>query len=461
MISIILNTDSYKASHYLQYPPGTAYLSAYLEARGGDFTETVFFGLQAFILEYLCQPITQDHILEAKTFFLEHGLPFNEAGWLYILKTYNGYLPLKIEAVPEGLILPTGQVMLQIVNTDPACYWLTTYVETALLRAIWYPSTVATVSYACKKVIAEYLQQTAGHLDGLDFKLHDFGARGASCLEAAHLGGMAHLIHFKGSDTIAGVLAAKKYYQAPMAAYSIPAAEHSVIVSYGKENEVDAYRHILNAFKDVYRYVAIVSDSYDLWHAIEFIWAKQLKTNIIEHGGTLVIRPDSGDPVAVVTGVIDMLMHHFGYSINELGYKVLPPYLRVIQGDGICLQTIEEIVREMQKRKQSIENITFGMGAALLQKVNRDTLRFAMKASAIHKNGQWLDIAKSPKTDLQKTSKAGRLALIKNNQNQFETIKLEDLGHQTNYLKPVFENGQLLYKLSFEDIRAHARRTNT
>src|SRR3990167_4114273 len=220
--NLILNTDSYKASHYLQYPPNTTQVSCYIESRGGKFSKTVFFGLQIFLKKYLSQPITQENIEEAEDFLRTHGLPFNREGWEYILKHHGGYLPLAIEAIPEGTVLPLRNVMLQIVNTDPRCFWLTTYIETALLRAVWYPTTVATLSWHCKAIIQRYLEETADHLDGLPFQLHDFGARGVSSQESAEIGDVAHLVNFRGTDTIAGILAAKQYYSEPMAAYSIP-----------------------------------------------------------------------------------------------------------------------------------------------------------------------------------------------------------------------------------------------
>jgi nicotinamide phosphoribosyltransferase len=189
--NIILNVDSYKTSHFLQYPENTSAVSSYIESRGGQFRETVFFGLQAFLKEYLTVPITERDIDEAKALLPAHGVPFNEAGWRYILDKYDGYLPIQIEALPEGTVVPVKNALVQVVNTDAECAWLTSYVETALLRAIWYPTTVATVSWQCKQVIRGYLEETAETTDGLAFKLHDFGARGASSEETAALGGMA------------------------------------------------------------------------------------------------------------------------------------------------------------------------------------------------------------------------------------------------------------------------------
>ncbi|MCY0964061.1 nicotinate phosphoribosyltransferase [Parathalassolituus penaei] len=457
MLNLILNTDSYKTSHYCQYPTGTQYVSSYIESRGGEFADTLVFGLQAFIRQYLCRPISMDDINEADAILSAHGVPFNRAGWEYILNSHKGFLPIEIQAVAEGTLLPTGNVMVQVINTDPACAWLTSYVETALLRAIWYPTTVATLSYQCKQVIGRYLQKTANNLDGLPFKLHDFGARGASSEETAALGGAAHLINFMGTDTLSGIVAARRYYRANMPGFSIPAAEHSTITSWGKNGESAAYANMLQQFGGAGRLVAVVSDSYDLWNAINRIWGDELKEQVETMGGTLVVRPDSGNPLEVVPQALENLMDKFGYHTNSKGYRVLPDCIRLIQGDGVSLRSIEAILAALEARGISADNLAFGMGGELLQKVNRDTQKFAMKASAICVQGEWRDISKDPITDPGKRSKRGRLALIRSN-GQYQTIREDQLGLQPNLLVPVFRNGELLVQYSFDEIRARAGR---
>lgn len=173
--NILINTDSYKASMFVQYPPETQTVYSYIESRGGRYNETVFFGLQAFIKEYLTEPFTQEDIDEADEVWTAHGEPFNREGWEYILNKYNGFLPVKIRAVPEGTVVPAHNVLCTVENLDPLSFWLTTWLETALLRAVWYPTTVATNSREIKKVIHRYLKET-GDEASLEFKLHDFGA---------------------------------------------------------------------------------------------------------------------------------------------------------------------------------------------------------------------------------------------------------------------------------------------
>lgn len=177
LISAILRTDSYKFSQWVQYPAGTEYVSSYIESRGGE-EESVFFGLQAFMKDYMTTPITMKDVDRAERIVLAHGLPFNRSGWEIVVNEYNGMIPVTIEAVAEGTVMPTHNVQVQVVNTDPRLWWLTSYLETALLRGVWYPSTVATKSRKMKKIIKRALEETSDvPVDAqINFKLHDFGA---------------------------------------------------------------------------------------------------------------------------------------------------------------------------------------------------------------------------------------------------------------------------------------------
>ena len=461
--NIILNTDSYKVSMFKQYPAGTTGVYSYIESRGGRYDRTVFFGLQAFIKEYLLKPITQSDIDVADEILTAHGEPFNRAGWQYILDKHAGFLPVVIRAVPEGTVVPVKNVLATIENTDPECFWLTTWLETALLRAVWYGTTVATQSYTIKQVILDFLERT-GDPNLIDFKLHDFGARGVSSLESAGIGSAAHLVNFMGTDTITGILFAREYYNAGIAGFSIPAAEHSTITSWGRDGEVDAYRNILNNFASPGSIVAIVSDSYDIYNAVENLWGGELRQQVINSGATVVIRPDSGDPVEVNRRLVEMLGKKFGYTTNAKGFKVLNN-VRLIQGDGINELTVRSILGAFMAMGWSADNIAFGMGGALLQAVDRDTQKFAMKASSAEINGKWVDVQKDPITDAGKKSKAGRVTLWTNSGGEFASGVTEPtgwtdkgIGQWTEALVPVYWNGNLHKDYTFDEVRANARK---
>jgi nicotinamide phosphoribosyltransferase len=456
----ILATDSYKLSHWKQYPPGTSNLFSYIEARGGKYPLTVFFGLQAIIMKHLLTPITLDDVLQAKELFELHQMPFNMKGWLKVVNEHHGYIPVRICAVREGMAVPTGNVLVtvELTRPDPELFWLVSYIETFLLR-VWYPTTVATKSFLAKRVIASALDVSANDRSGLPFKLYDFGARGAACSEAAEMGGMGHLVNFKGSDTIEAIAAIREYYPdplIPMSAYSIPAGEHSTYASWGRDREVDAYRNMLEVYGGKGKLLAAVSDSYDIYNAVENIWGGVLRDQVIESGTTVVIRPDSGDPHEVIPRLLYILDDKFGHDLNSKGYKVLK-HMRIIWGDGISDHgVIEGILRAVLREYYSADNVTFGMGGGLLQKVDRDTLSFAMKASAVLIDGEWRDVYKDPVTQPGKKSKRGRLALVFGSVGH-KTIRESELLHPAfNRLEPVYENGKLLRKMTLGAVRDNA-----
>lgn len=462
LISAILRTDSYKFSQWVQYPEGTTHISSYIESRGGE-PESVFFGLQAFMKEYLTGQITMDDIDFAERVITAHGLPFNRAGWEVIVKEYGGFLPVEIQAVPEGTVMETHNVQVQVVNTDPRLWWLTSYLETALLRAVWYPSTVATKSRKMKKIIARYLSETSDVpvMDQLMFKLHDFGARGASSTETAVLGGMSHLVNFMGTDTFESVIGVMAYYNTDeVVGFSIPASEHSTITSWGREHELDAYDNMLNKFGGPGKLVACVSDSFDIYAATRDLWGGVLKDKVLAMGGTLVVRPDSGDPETVPVEIIKILAEKFGTTINSKGYKVLPSSVRVIQGDGINEHSLPRILANLKAAGFSADNIAFGMGGGLLQAWNRDSLKYAMKASAIRvREGGWVGFSKDPVTDHGKRSKEGRLGLVYEcgiGSCGFRTLPEEVANERGNLLRTVFKNGKILVEDTFQAIRERA-----
>jgi nicotinamide phosphoribosyltransferase len=464
--NLLLNTDSYKASHWLQYPPGTDATFFYVESRGGIYDRTVFFGLQAILKEYLAKPITHADVDEARDLFAAHGEPFNEAGWRHIVERHGGLLPIRIRAVPEGTVVPTHNALMTLESTDPKAYWVPSYLETMLLR-IWYPVTVATISWHAKQTIRQFLERTSDDVEvQLPFKLHDFGARGVSSLESAAIGGAAHLVNFLGTDTVSGLRLASAYYHEPLAGHSIPAAEHSTITSWGREREVDAYRNMLTQFAKPGSIVAVVSDSYDIFHAIREHWGKTLRDEVIRSGATVVVRPDSGDPVAVVHQCLELLDEAFGHSVNGKGYKVLN-HVRVIQGDGINPTSIRAILERTTSAGYATDNVAFGMGGALLQRLDRDTQKFALKCSAARINGQWIDVYKDPVTDHGKQSKRGRMTLLKHREyGNFRTVpvpaeaaSLADIDKPMGYddaMLTIWEDGRLVNDWTFASIRSRA-----
>lgn len=453
MSDILFNTDSYKLSQFKQYPPKTVRLSSYIESRGGEYKETLFFGLQ-MLLGKLKAP-TRKQVNKRAMMAKAHGVSFNREGWLAVADL--GYLPVRIQAVKEGTILPTKNVLVQITNTLPGFHWLVSYLETMLLRGVWYPTTVATRSRKIKNILKGYLNLTADDTSALEFMLHDFGARGASSYETAGIGGTAHLVNFRGTDTLAALDFAFEYYAEAMAGFSVDAMEHSTVTSWGRDGEAASYENMIDNCSKPGSIYSIVSDSYDIFNAVKNIFGDKLKDKIENLGGRLVIRPDSGDPVTVILQLLSILEEKFGVTVNTKGYKVLPPYLRILQGDGIDEHSIEAICIAILAAGYSVENLVFGMGGMLLQGMTRDTLKFAMKASAIKaSNDFWADVVKDPVTDPGKKSKAGRLALVYNNKTGWQTIRETDLSDRVNMLEDVFVDGKIVRDQTLSEIRALA-----
>ncbi|KAH3828056.1 nicotinamide phosphoribosyltransferase-like [Dreissena polymorpha] len=455
--NVLLVTDSYKVTHHLQYPPNTTNVYSYFESRGGKFPSTVFFGLQYILKRWLCgKVVTKEKIEEARELYeLHFGHDhFNTEGWNYILEKHDGHLPLRIKAVPEGSVVPYKNVLFTVENTDPKCHWLTNYFETLLVQ-VWYPMTVATNSRYQKEIIAKYMDKTADTFDKLPFMLHDFGFRGSSSVESAGIGGCAHLVNFMGTDTIAAIVTARKFYACNIAGFSIPAAEHSTITTWGKDGEQAAFKNMLEQFPT--GLVACVSDSYNIWDACEKLWGGALKELVSgRKDGALVVRPDSGDPPQVVVKVLEILSHQFGKVQNKKGYNLLPPFIRVIQGDGISYESLGDILENMEKNQWSAENLAFGSGGALLQKMDRDTQKCAYKCSYAVCNGKEVNVYKEPITDLGKKSKKGRLSLERMEDGTYITKEQGTGDPKKDLLVTVFENGKLLRDYTFDEIRRNA-----
>lgn len=455
-VNPLLKTDSYKVSHPLQYPHGTTEVMTYIESRGGPFPGTTFFGLQMFVEELANTTITKEMVEHADAFCTKHLGPgiFRFADWMIVVNEYGGKIPLEIRAVPEGTYLPNHNVQVTVRSTDPRLFWMTSFIETQILRAVWYPTTVATISNNIKKVILRYLLATSDDADingQINFKLHDFGARGVSSGESAGIGGAAHLINFMGSDTMEGIQYANHFYDCDMAAFSIPAAEHSTITTYGRDHERDAFRAMLERFNTPL--VAVVSDSYDLMNAVENIWGKELKQEVIDSGKIVVVRPDSGDPATIVTEVLKGLDKNFGSTINSKGYKVLNN-VRVIQGDGINQSSIEAILERATAAGFAADNIAFGMGGALLQQLNRDTFKYADKACMAIVNGKVVHVYKDPATDPGKRSKSGDLDLVKYGHGWTTVDRLTfDNGSVPSELQLVYRNGETFNHQTLTEIR--------
>ena len=463
----ILSTDSYKLSHAFSYPKNIGGMFSYIEARTNGKHTIVPFGLQMWMKKFLTQRVTRQHIDEAELFASIHGEPFNARAWEKIVEVYDGYLPVTIRAVPEGTPVKSGNALVTIECTDPDLFWLSSYLETSLQRGFWYPTTIASMDYEVKTFLKNAYEHTGADMNLLPFALHDFGGRGVTCAEQAEVGGAAHLVNFMGSDTIEGVRAANYYYgtKEGMAAYSVPATEHSVQCSFSLDDDtgsgdIEYLRHQIKTLAKPGGIVSIVIDGYDVYRAAEML-CTQLNEDIIASKAKVVFRPDSGDMMEVVPRILRMQEMAFGSTVNSKGFKKINT-VGIIQGDGVDHLAIKCLLGNLQAMGYAADNIVFGSGGALLQKVNRDTFKFAQKASAVLRTDvspvQWVGIAKNPVTDPGKRSKKGRVTLVRSKMTgEVMTVDRDSVGPDfEDMMVTVYRDGKILVNDTLTQIRERA-----
>lgn len=439
-----LLTDFYKISHVAQYPEGTSTVYSTWIAREsliGGIDHVVAFGVQSVLQRYFIEYFNEhffarprNEVLEEYTRIIRNtlGVESPPTGHLEALWSL-GYLPLEVRALPEGTLTPLRVPMVTAVNTIDEFYWLTNFVETLFSAESWILTTSATLAFEYRKLFERYARETGGDLTAVPFQGHDFSFRGMSSIEAAAASGAAHLLSFYGTDTIPGILFHEYYYGADtdteIVGVSIPATEHSVMCAYGNEAPDDEYNAFAHLVTELYPtgFISVVSDTWDLWRVIgEYL--PLLKDQIMSRDGRVVIRPDSGDPVDIVTGtglgdgsladlgVIESLWNVFHGTVNERGFKVLDPHIGVIYGDAISLSSATRILSRLKEKGFASTNIVFGVGSFTYQHTNRDTFGHAFKSTSVSVHGVEKAIFKDPVTDTNhmKRSLRGRVAVVHN-----------------------------------------------
>ena len=458
-VNPILATDSYKMSHAFAYPGNVTGMFSYIEARTGGKDLMIPFGLQMWLKKFMTIQITREHIDEAEAFAAAHGEPFSRESWEHIVDKYDGCWPVKIRAVPEGTPVRSANALVTIECTDERVFWVTSYLETVLLRAVWYPTTIATLDFQIKLELRQLYEQTDADMNLLPFAVHDFGGRGVTSGEQAEIGGAAHMVSFMGSDTVEGVRAANYYYNEKMAGFSVPATEHSVECSFGGDDEgEEAYLdHVLTKLAKPGGIVSIVIDGYDVYRAAEKL-CTIFRDRIIKCGAKVVFRPDSGDMMVVVPRILRMQEMAFGVTMTPKNYKKIN-YVGVLQGDGVDHLSIRSLLGKIIAiHGYSADCVLFGSGGSLLQKVNRDTFKFAQKASAIMINTEWVGISKDPVTDPGKRSREGVLTLVRSNMTgQLSTMRIDHAPLNEEFVDvmvTVYDHGEFFNETTLAEVRA-------
>ena len=469
------DSDSYKLTHAPQYPDDADYMISYFEARGGQYDLVMNFGLEMLCQEYLLQRLTRKQakamVAWAREHMVDNLTDHFEIALTAVVEELDGRLPIKIRSAKEGAMIPVKNVLFTIETSipDPRFFSIVSYFETQLVR-LWGPATVATTSWYVRQDIYAALEKSADDPDAeIAFKFHDFGSRGVGDMGVAAFHGSGHLVSFMGSDTQVAIQAIEFAYDEPMAGYSIPASEHSTTTMHGRDGEVQLVQQMFDAYAKPGAIFATVIDSYDAINFLRNI-TPLFKDRLIESGATWVLRPDSGDPIKMPVQVVIELEKVFGTTVNSKGYKVLNN-VRVIQGDGITPPQVKEILDALMELGYSASNMAFGMGGGLLQKVNRDTCKFALKCCAARVNGEWIDVYKDPsvydenwnriETESFKKSKAGRLELMYNTKTgEYDTKTSENADEfgsdWEESLETIYENGYMMRRTPFSEVRKNA-----
>lgn len=492
--------DAYKLSHPDQFPPGTEYVYSNTTPRKSRIKgvdEVVVFGLQYFIKEYLINQwgewfsLPKEEAISVMKRVTDRFLGEDSVKIARYEELHDlGYLPVLIKALPEGMKCPIGVPFMTIINTDNKFYWVTNMLETLTQTVIWQGITSATIAHQYRKLLNKHAD-ASGDLGFVDFQGHDFSMRGMSSVETAALSAAAHLLSFKGTDTVPSLTFLEEYYNANLdnefIGCSVPATEHAVMCTYGDMDERETFRHLI---QDVYPngIVSIVSDTWDLWRVLNE-YMPSLKDVIMKRDGKLVVRPDSGDPVDITCGVkdfvtrdgkyyvpswdnhngdynereinaniakgvVELLWDEFGGTINEKGYKVLDPHVGCIYGDSITLDRAQQICERLEAKGFASTNIVFGIGSFTYQYNTRDTFSIACKATWAQVNGETRELFKDPVTDDgTKKSAKGLLQVVRENGRLHLKDQATPDEESSGELIPVFQDGVLLKEYSLQEIR--------
>ena len=509
MKETILLTDGYKLGHHFQYPKGTEMVYSNWTPRSCKYFPeasegSVVFGIQYLIKEYLIKQFNENffNLPKAQAIMEFHDrvdnfVGISNVGIEHIEALYDlGYLPIEIKALPEGSVCPIRVPMMTIKNTLPEFFWLTNYLETLISSVLWLPCTSATSARLYKKELKRHAKRTSFPGDvNIGFACHDFSMRGMAGIEAAIVSGMAHMTSFCGSETIPAIRAVEEYYNADsskeLVAATVPATEHSVMCAGGKEDELETFRRLIC---EVYPngIVSIVSDTWDFWQVVEDFLPK-LKKEIMARDGRVVIRPDSGDPVDIICGLrtnphfntriveghyyccyapfdIDseyveisegqyygayyMLGKTFGWNTTDTGFRYPSTKIGLLYGDSITLERQKQIYLRLEGAGMAACNLVLGVGSFTYQFKSRDSLGFAVKATACKINGELKEIFKQPKTDDgTKNSLKGLITIYEENGTYVAKDCVSEAEEMEGALEPVFINGNLVKDYSLSEIR--------
>lgn len=479
----MLLIDFYKAVHAEMLPKNITKSVSYFTPRMSRvkrWDKVVMFGLQGFIKTYLIDYFNEkffDKPFEEIIYEYKRIMDASLGKDAYKIDKIEslhklGYLPIEIVALPEGTIVPMHVPMFGITNTHKDFAWLPQSLESLISAEMWHPMLAATVGMTYRGIVNHYYDLTCEDNIPRSKALGAFDFRGEECLESAVKAGAGWCLSFLNTATVPTIPYLEKNYfcdcTKESVAYGSPSTEHSVMCSnYAVDgDEITLLRRLLTEIYPNTSFSAVL-DSYDYWNIIDNI-LPQLKTEIMNHNGCMLMRGDSGDCVEVVTKTVFKLWEEFGGTVNSKGYKVLDPHVKAIYGDSITVQRCEEIYRILMKNGFACSNVALGVGSfsfqcieedGVLKPFTRDTFSSCIKATYCEINGKPFPIFKNPKDGGFKKSQKGCCRVYTRCDG---SIYYEDeltweqaikSGKHGNMLIPVFKDGELLKEQSLKEIR--------
>ena len=478
----MLLIDFYKAVHAEMLPKNITKSVSYFTPRMSRvkrWDKVVMFGLQGFIKTYLIDYFNNeffnkpfDEVMGEYRRIMDATLGKNAYKIEKVEALHRlGYLPIQIVSLPEGTVVPMHVPMFGITNTHPDFAWLPQSLESLISAEMWHPMLAATVGATYREIVNEYYDKTCDDNVPRARALGAFDFRGEECLESAVKAGAGWCLSFLNTATVPTIPYLEEVYNCDCTkepvAFGSPSTEHSVMCSnYAVDgDEITLLRRLLTEIYPNTSFSAVL-DSYDYWNIIDNV-LPQLRDEIMNHNGCMLMRGDSGDCVEVVTKTVFKLWEHFGGTINSKGYKVLDPHVKAIYGDSITVQRCEEIYKILEENGFACSNVALGVGSfsfqcieedGILKPFTRDTFSSCIKATYCEIAGKPTPIFKNPKDGGFKKSQKGCCVVHEINEAGdlvFEDEKTwkEAVNDKYNLLDTIFVDGKITKEFTLTEVR--------
>lgn len=490
-INPMLLIDYYKAVHAEMLPEKITKSVSYFTPRMSRvkrWDSVVMFGLQGFIKKYLIDCFNNDffnkpfeEVISEYKRVMDATLGENAYKIEKIEKLHQlGYLPIEIVALPEGTLVPMHCPMFGITNTHPDFAWLPQSLESLISAESWHPMLAATVGYTYRQIVNKYYDLTCDDTLPRARALGAFDFRGEECTDSAIKAGAGWCLSFLNTATVPTVPYLEKMYNCNCTnedvAFGSPSTEHSVMCSnYAVDgDEITLLRRLLTEIYPNTSFSAVL-DSYDYWNIIDNV-LPQLKEEILNHNGCMLMRGDSGDCVEVVTQTVFKLWEHFGGTVNSKGYKVLDPHVKAIYGDSITVQRCEQIYQILMENGFACSNVALGVGSFSFQCIEedgelkpftRDTFSSCIKATYCEIDGKPTPIFKNPKEGGFKKSQKGCCVVYNEESANQSGLWFQDgytwdeaNGYEGNLLKTVFKDGVFIKEYALSEVRNNLHHDN-